>query len=172
MNGTRHACNYLSIYLQESHVFSHVRLLGSLSFLGSGACRRLGGCGVSGSTQLSLDRLGDVFGKVLEVVLVETGHRDSSVSGPAPASMCDEQQVQWRLTLDSHVNRSLGSERIDGLRLETGETEHADLVGNVLPATGRVQVLEHYGQCGLNRRRMALIAPICTHCFGDRASCR
>jgi hypothetical protein len=32
--------------------------------------------------QLSLDGLGNVLGKVLEVVLVETGHRDSSVTGP------------------------------------------------------------------------------------------
>lgn len=96
--------------------------------------------------QLSLDGLGDVLGKVLEVVLVETGHRDSSVTGPM---FRDEKlstvalKTARHLAANSHVDRSLSSEGVDGLGLETGETEHPDLVGDVLPASGGVHVLEH-----------------------------
>lgn len=96
--------------------------------------------------QLSLDGLGDVLGKVLEVVLVETGHRDSSVTGPvsrdgklSTAAIKPATQSAAR----SHVNRSLSGEGVDGLSLETGETEHSDLIGDVLPASGGVHVLEH-----------------------------
>jgi hypothetical protein len=121
-------------------------LVGALSGLGSGSLGRLGRSAVGRVAQLSLDGLGDVLGKVLEVVLVETGHRDSSVTGPVFRNETFNtvaMKPATQLTARSHVDRSLSGEGVDGLGLETGETEHSDLVGDVLPTSGGVHVLEH-----------------------------
>jgi hypothetical protein len=48
-----------------------------------------------------------------------------------------------QLAVRSHVDRSLSGEGVDGLGFESGETEHSDLVGDVLPASRGVHVLEH-----------------------------
>lgn len=64
----------------------------------------------------------DCFGKVLDVVRVKTRHADAAVL--------------------RHVDVVLLAQREDLLFGQTGEREHADLVGDVVPGAGSLELLE------------------------------
>ena len=59
--------------------------------------------------------------KVVNIALVEAGHADTPIS--------------------SHINVRLLSESLGLLRIQAGETEHADLLDNVAPVTWSLEIV-------------------------------